>query len=152
MTGLNRVLLTGNLTRDPESRLTPTGTAVCTLRVACSSARKTAEGTWEERPNFFDVEVFGNRAETCKRYLSKGRPVAIDGRLHWSEWQTKEGAKRQSVSIHADYVQFLGPPPSGQRREGADEQPEQPGPAEEGSLITVGADQEGGGEAEDLPF
>jgi single-strand DNA-binding protein len=149
MTGLNRVLLTGNLTRDPESRKTPSGTHVCVLRVACSTARKTADGGWEERPNYFDVEVFGNRAETCARYLAKGRPVAIDGRLHWSEWSTKEGAKRQSVSIHAETVQFLGPPPA---RDPATEQSDGPEQGEEAPLVAVGAGEDGGGDAEDLPF
>jgi len=107
-TNINRVVLTGNLTADPELRNLPTGTAVCKLRVACNTRRKGAGGEWEDKPNYFDVTVWGAQGENSARYLSKGRPVAIDGRLEWREWQDKEGNKRQSVEIIADSVQFLG--------------------------------------------
>src|SRR5947199_8406091 len=109
-TNINRVVLTGNLTRDPELRSTPSGTSVCSLRVACNTRRKDASGEWVDKPNFFDVTVWGAQGENCATYLSKGRPVAIDGRLEWREWQDKEGNKRQSVDIIADNVQFLSSP------------------------------------------
>ncbi|MCA1681447.1 MAG: single-stranded DNA-binding protein, partial [Actinobacteria bacterium] len=106
---INRVILTGNLTRDPELRSTPSGTSVCSLRVACNTRRKDASGQWVDKPNFFDVTVWGGQGENCVQYLSKGRPVAIDGRLEWREWEAKDGSgKRQSVDIVADSVQFLG--------------------------------------------
>ena len=106
---INRVVLVGNLTRDPELRHTPSGTAVCSLRLAVNSRRKDAStGEWGEKPNYFDITVWGNQGESCAQYLSKGRPVAIDGRLEWREWQDKEGNKRQGVDIIADSVQFLG--------------------------------------------
>jgi single-strand DNA-binding protein len=104
---INRVIVTGNLTRDPELRNTPGGTSVCKLRIAVNSSRKTAEGNWEDKPNYFDVTVWGAQGENCATYLSKGRPVAIDGRLDWREWE-QEGQKRQAVEIIADRVQFLG--------------------------------------------
>jgi single-strand DNA-binding protein len=107
-TNINRVVLTGNLTRDPELRSTSGGTAVCSLRVACNTRRKGPSGDWEDKPNYFDVTVWGAQGENCSRFLSKGRPVAIDGRLEWREWEDKEGNKRQSVDIVADAVQFLG--------------------------------------------
>jgi single-strand DNA-binding protein len=109
-TNINRVVLTGNLTRDPELRSIPsTGTPVCSLRVACNTRRKDgASGDWVDKPNYFDVTVFGKQGENVAQYLEKGRPVAIDGRLEWREWQDKEGNKRQSVEIIADSVQFLG--------------------------------------------
>jgi single-strand DNA-binding protein len=107
-TNINRVVLTGNLTRDPELRSTSTGTSVCSLRVACNTRRKGPTGDWEDKPNFFDVTVWGAQGENCARFLSKGRPVAIDGRLEWREWETQDGHKRQSVDIIADAVQFLG--------------------------------------------
>ncbi|MBA3298454.1 MAG: single-stranded DNA-binding protein [Thermoleophilaceae bacterium] len=108
-TNINRVVLTGNLTRDPELRSTPSGTAVCGLRVACNTRRKDASGQWVDKPNYFDVTVWGAQGENCAQYLSKGRPVAIDGRLEWREWEAKDGSgKRQSVDIIADSVQFLG--------------------------------------------
>ena len=108
-TNINRVVLTGNLTADPELRSLPSGTSVCKLRVACNTRRKNGStGEWEDKPNYFDVTVWGAQGENAARYLSKGRPVAIDGRLEWREWETQEGAKRQAIDIIADSVQFLG--------------------------------------------
>ena len=108
-TNINRVVLTGNLTRDPELRSTGSGTAVCSLRVACNTRRRNAAtGDWEDKPNFFDVTVWGAQGENCSRFLSKGRPVAIDGRLEWREWEDQNGNKRQNVEIIAESVQFLG--------------------------------------------
>ena len=117
-TNINRVVLTGNLTRDPELRSLPSGMSVCSLRVACNTRRKNnSTGEWEDKPNFFDVTVWGAQGENCSRFLTKGRPVAIDGRLEWREWTDKEGNNRQSIDIIADAVQFLGgrddAPPSG---------------------------------------
>ncbi len=107
-TNINRVILTANLTKDPELRSLPSGTAVCSLRVACNTRRKGQNGEWEDKPNYFDVTVWGAQGENCARYLSKGRPVAIDGRLEWREWEASDGSKRQSTEIVADSVQFLG--------------------------------------------
>jgi single-strand DNA-binding protein len=109
-TNINRVIITGNLTRDPELRSLPSGTSVCSLRVACNTRRKdSSTGEWVEKPNYFDVTVWGAQGENCARYLSKGRPVAVDGRLEWREWEAKDGSgKRQSIDIIADSVQFLG--------------------------------------------
>ncbi|MGI8413138.1 MAG: single-stranded DNA-binding protein [Solirubrobacteraceae bacterium] len=105
---INRVVLTGNLTRDPELRSTNGGLSICKLGIACNTRRKNgATGEWEEKPNYFRVTVFGRQGESCEQYLKKGRPVAIDGRLEWSEYEV-EGQKRQSVDIIADSVQFLG--------------------------------------------
>jgi single-strand DNA-binding protein len=106
---INRVIITGNLTRDPEIRSTPSGQSVCSLRVACNGRRRNPQTQdWEDAPNYFDVTVWGAQGENCHRYLSKGRPIAVDGRLQWREWSDKEGNKRQSVDIIADSVQFLG--------------------------------------------
>jgi single-strand DNA-binding protein len=108
-TNINRVVLTGNLTRDPELRSTQSGMSVCSLRIASNTRRKNqATGEWEDKPNFFDVTVWGAQGENCARFLSKGRPVALDGRLEWREWEGQDGNKRQSVEIVADAVQFLG--------------------------------------------
>ena len=107
-TNVNVAVITGNLTRDPELRHLESGTAVCKLRVAVNSRRKNASGEWVDKPNYFDVTVWGAQGETCATYLSKGRPVAVQGRLEWREWEAKEGGKRQSVEIIADSVQFLG--------------------------------------------
>ena len=113
---INRVVLVGRLTRDPELRALPSGVSVCGLRVACSSSRKGADGDYREKPNFFDVSAYGGPAESVSRYMRKGSRVAIDGRLEWREWETSDQQKRQAVSIVAETVQFLDSP-GGQRRE-----------------------------------
>ena len=106
---INRVVLVGNLTRDPELRHTPSGTAVCSMRLAVNTRRKGDDGQWTEKPNYFDVTVWGAQGENCARFLSKGRPVAVDGRLRWSSWEDKNGGgKRSKVEIVAQTVQFLG--------------------------------------------
>jgi single-strand DNA-binding protein len=108
-TNINRVVLTGNLTADPELRSLPSGTSVCELRVACNSRRKDqSSGEWVDKPNYFNVKVWGAQGENAARYLSKGRPVALDGRLDWREWEAQDGTKRQTIDIIADSVQFLG--------------------------------------------
>ena len=114
-TNINRVILTGNLTRDPELRSTGGGLAICSLRIATNTRRKDGQsGEWIDKPNYFDVTIFGRQGENAAQYLSKGRPVAVDGRLEWREWQDKEGNNRQSVEIVADSVQFLGGRDEGQ--------------------------------------
>ena len=105
---INRVTMTGNLTRDPELRSTASGTSVCSLRIANNTRRKDANGEWTDRAHYFSVTVFGAQGENCARFLSKGRPIAIDGRLEWREWQAQDGSKRESVEIVAETVQFLG--------------------------------------------
>jgi single-strand DNA-binding protein len=106
---INRVVLTGNLTADPELRSTPGGATMARLRLAVNTRRRNpSSGAWEEKPNYFDVTVWGAQAENCKTYLSKGRPVAVDGRLEWREFEAKDGSKRQAVEIIAESVQFLG--------------------------------------------
>jgi single-strand DNA-binding protein len=104
---LNRVCLIGNLTRDPELRNTPSGMSVCSLRLAVNTRRKEGD-EWVEKPNYFDVTVWGRQGESAAQYLAKGRPCAIDGRLEWREWEAQDGTKRQAVEIVADSVQFLG--------------------------------------------
>lgn len=106
---INRVIVTGNLTSDPQINTLPSGTNVCDLRIAVNGRRKDNEsGQWVDKPNYFNVKVWGAQGDNAAKYLSKGRPVAIDGRLDWREWTDKEGNKRQSVDIIADTVQFLG--------------------------------------------
>jgi single-strand DNA-binding protein len=97
---INRVVLVGRLTRDPELRTLPSGTSVCGLRIACNSSRRDPDGGgYVERPNFFDVSVYGAPAESVNLYTRKGGRVAIDGRLEWREWETADQQKRQAVSV-----------------------------------------------------
>jgi single-strand DNA-binding protein len=150
---INRVVLVGRLTRDPELRALPSGTSVCGLRIACNSSHRDADGELIERPNYFDVSVYGAPGESVSRYMHRGSRVAIDGRLEWREWETAEHERRQAVSIVADTVQFLDGP--GERRLDAGEQ--EPSGDREGEttagedgreLVGVGA----GVEHDDLVF
>jgi single-strand DNA-binding protein len=148
-TNINRVVLTGNLTRDPELRSTPSGTSVCGLRIACNTRRKDASGQWVDKPNYFDVTVWGAQGENCAQYLSKGRPVAVDGRLEWREWEAKDGSgKRQSVDIIADSVQFLGSRDGGEEN-GSRFQAQSDVPADTADFQSAPA---GGGSDDDIPF
>jgi single-strand DNA-binding protein len=150
-TNINRVVLTGNLTRDPELRSTPSGTSVCSLRVACNTRRKDASGEWVDKPNYFDVTVWGAQGENCATYLSKGRPVAVDGRLEWREWEDQNGNKRQAVDIIADSVQFLGGrDDAGGGGNGSRFTPQADVPADMGDFQPAPA--AGGGSDDDIPF
>ncbi len=150
-TNINRVVLTGNLTRDPELRSTPGGTSVCSLRVACNTRRKDPSGEWVDKPNFFDVTVWGAQGENCAQYLSKGRPVAIDGRLEWREWEAKDGSgKRQSIDIVADSVQFLGSREGGGEENGSRFTPQSDVPADTADFQSAPAG--GGTSDDDIPF
>jgi single-strand DNA-binding protein len=109
---LNKVLLMGNLTRDPEVKYTPKGTAVCDLGIAINDTYKAQDGTIKETVTFVDVEVWGRTAENCKQYLTKGRPVFVEGQLRLDTWE-QEGQKRSKMKVRADRVQFLGGGPGG---------------------------------------
>ena len=104
---LNRVTLVGRLTRDPETRHLPSGDAICSIRLAVSSRQRDENGQWGDKPNYFDVTVFGRQAETASNYLSKGRRIGVDGRLSWREWQAQDGSRRQSVEVIANDLFFL---------------------------------------------
>lgn len=107
MADLNRVTLIGRLTRDPELRHTASGDAVCSLRIAVNARARDENGNWGDRPNFFDVVIFGRQAENASTYLSKGRRVGVDGRLQWREWQAQDGTRRQTVEIVASDLTYL---------------------------------------------
>lgn len=150
---VNVVVITGNLTKDPELRHTGGGTAVCELRVAVNSRRKNGQtGEWEDKPNYFDVVVWGAQGENCANYLSKGRPVAVEGRLDWSEWEAKDGSgKRQKVQIVANSVQFLGSRDgSGGGEGGGFSSPSSDVPTDSSDF--AGATAGGGGADDDIPF
>lgn len=105
---INRVVISGNLTRDPELRATAGGTSVLKLGVAVNDRRKSQQtGEWEDVPNFVDVTIFGARAEALSRFLAKGSKVAIEGKLRWSQWETQQGDKRSKLEVVADEIEFL---------------------------------------------
>ena len=101
---INRVTISGNLTSDPELR-EAASMSVCQMRIASNSSRKTQAGEWEDKPNYFDVIVWGQAGINCSKLLTKGQRVTVDGRLDWSEWE-KDGVKRQAVKIVANQVEF----------------------------------------------
>jgi single-strand DNA-binding protein len=152
---INVVVITGNLTQDPELRHTGGGTAVCELRVAVNSRRKDGStGEWVDKPNYFNVTVWGAQGENCANYLSKGRPVAVEGRLDWREWETKDGGgKRQAVQIVANSVQFLGSRDSGGNGNGGGGfTPQSDTPADPSDFDAAPAGGGGGGSDDDIPF
>lgn len=114
MQDINTVAITGNLTRDPELKQTQGG-SVCRMRVA-NNGRKKDGDQWVDAPNYFDVIVWGAQGENAAQYLSKGRKVAITGKLRWREWESEQG-KRQVVEIHADNVAFIGGREQGQQQQ-----------------------------------
>jgi single-strand DNA-binding protein len=126
---INRVVMVGRLTRDVELRSLPSGRSVASLRIACNSSRKDGDQT-TERPNYFDVTVYGAPAESVARYTGKGSRVGVDGRLEWREWENSEQQRRQAVSIVADVVQFL------------DGRGERAGHEESGEDVSGGGDRE----------
>jgi single-strand DNA-binding protein len=151
---VNVVVITGNLTRDPELRSTGGGTSVCELRVAVNSRRKDQSGQWVDKPNYFDVTVWGAQGENCATYLSKGRPVAVEGRLDWREWEAKDGSgKRQKVQIIANSVQFLGSRDGGGNGNGFTPSSDVPADTSDFEGAAAGAGPGGGGGADDdIPF
>ncbi|MGC1165171.1 MAG: single-stranded DNA-binding protein [Solirubrobacterales bacterium] len=156
------MVITGNLTQDPELRHIGGGTAVCELRVAVNTRRKNGQtNEWEDKPNYFNVTVWGAQGENCATYLAKGRPVAVEGRLDWREWEAKDGSgKRQAVQIVANSVQFLGSRDGGGQTGGngggGDFTPSSDVPADtsdfEGAPAGGGGGGGGGSSEDDIPF
>ena len=127
MGSLNRVFLMGNLTRDPQVRKTPSGSAVSDLGVAVSDSYTNKSGEKVETTCFADVVVWGRQAETCGQFLAKGSAVVVEGRLEYDQWETQQGEKRSRLRVRADRVQFIGRP----ARPGATESEGRKAPAAE---------------------
>lgn len=151
MQDVNVITLVGRLTRDPELRHTPSGTSICSLRLAYSTSRKDAAGAWTDKSNYVDIAVWGNQGEACANNLSKGRQVCVKGRLEWREWDAQDGTKRQAHEIVADQVQFLG-------SKGGDGDGSGGGYSESsssgsgGGYSAAGADADFQGSDDDIPF
>jgi single-strand DNA-binding protein len=106
---INRVVLTGNLTRDAELKQTGGGMAIVKMRLAVNDRRKNAStGQWEDSPNYIDVTMFGARGEALSRFLSKGKQIAVEGKLRWHEWESAAGEKRSGIEVVADDIELLG--------------------------------------------
>ena len=123
---LNKVLLIGNLTRDPELRYVPSGTAVATFTLAVNRVYKGQDGEKKEETSFIKIVVWGRRAEVCGEYLAKGSPVFVEGRLQSRNWETQDGQKRSTTEVIADNVQFLRGAGTGEKGKGAAQKNEAP--------------------------
>lgn len=108
MPNLNKVLLMGNLTRDPELRVTPKGTSVCAFGLAVNRVFRTEGAESQEETTFVDVEAWGKQAELISKYVSKGNPLFVEGRLRLDSWESKEGDKRSKMKVVLENMQFLG--------------------------------------------
>lgn len=111
----NKIIVVGNLGRDPEIRYTPQGTSVCTFSIASNERRKDRAGEQQDITTWFKVTVWGKQAETVSKYLSKGRSVYVEGRLHVDEWTDKEGKPRHTLEITASDVHFIDSGNAGER-------------------------------------
>lgn len=152
MANLNKVMLMGNLTRDPEVRYTPKGTAVGDLGIAVNRRVSDGNGNWTDETTFVDVTVWGSNAENAQKYLSKGRGVFVEGRLQMDTWEDKQsGQKRSKLKVVAEVLQFLPDGKGGQQRSGGGggqssrsaEPPQGGSPAEPGDYPD---------EEDDIPF
>jgi single-strand DNA-binding protein len=159
MANFNKVLLMGNLTRDPEVRYTPKGTAVATLGLAVNEYYTTAAGEQKEETIFVDIDVWGRQAETAGQYLAKGRPVFVEGRLRLDSWDDKEtGQKRSKLKVVALRIQFLGAPRGGAEFKDeppGEERPSRPGPARVAKPSPASAPEEeppSGSGDDNIPF
>jgi single-strand DNA-binding protein len=154
---LNKVLLMGNLTRDPEVKYTPKGTAVGDLAIAINDSYKAQDGTIKETVTYVDIEVWGRQAETCKQYLTKGRPIFVEGQLRLDQWETPQGEKKSRMKVRADRVQFLGGSPGGSARTGGGGEQRSSSAADSGRTAarpasTVSEDRPPLPDDDDIPF
>jgi len=148
MASFNKVILAGNLTRDPELRYTPKGTAIARLGIACNRKWNSETGEMKEEVTFVDVDAFGKTAETIGQYLKKGRPILIEGRLRYDTWEDKQsGQKKSKLGVVLESFQFLDS--GGGRGEGAAPAPSRPAPP---APAPEGGDAEPPAEHDDVPF
>lgn len=150
MASFNKVILMGNLTRDPELRQTPSGAKVAELRLAVSETWRDKNGQPKEVTCFVDVVVWEKLAELCQQYLAKGRPVLVEGRLQMDEWKNQQGEARSKLRVRADTVKFVGPAPKQDEPHGGASAAPAPAPAAE----TFSGDERGdlSHDEEHLPF
>jgi single-strand DNA-binding protein len=151
MASFNKVILVGNLTRDPELRYTPKGTAIAKIGLAVNRVWTNEAGDKKEEVTFVDVDVFGRTAENVGQYMRKGRPILIEGRLRLDQWDDKQtGQKKSKLGVVAETVQFLGSPTGG--AEGAT--PAAPRAARPSAAAPAAEPVEGDGppESDDVPF
>ena len=123
---INKVIVSGNLTRDAELRTTASGNPVCSFGVAVNDRRRNSQGEWEDYANFVDCQLFGRRAEAIAQYLTKGTKVAVEGRLHYSSWEDRNGGGRRSkLEVYVDELEFMSGRSSAQNGAGGQQMQQQ---------------------------
>lgn len=150
MANYNRVILLGNLTRDPQLRYTPSGTAVSDIGLAVKDRHKNSSGEWVEEPVFVDVTLWARTAEVASEYLSKGSPVLIEGRLKFDSWETSDGQKRSKLRVVCERMQMLGSRGGGGQAPRQDSEYSQPAPSPEACEAPPPGPAAGG--SDDIPF
>ena len=151
MSGFNKVILLGNLTRDPELKYLPNNTAVCEFGLAINREWKNADGQKQEEVCFVDVAAFGRPAEVIKQYMAKGRKLLVEGRLKYESWTAQDGTKRNKLRVVAEGFQFIGDKPGGQG--GAHESPPTDDKdARKGRVVDAVTDYVGGQDDSSIPF
>lgn len=140
---INHVVLTGNLTRDAELKVSPSGVSVLEVGIAVNDRIKRGD-EWVDRPNFFDVIVFGKRAESLTPLLTRGLKVTVEGKLRWSSWETQDGQKRSRVQVIAENVEFMGRPAGAAANDQPASAPDYTPPAKSGTWE--------GNSDDDIPF
>jgi single-strand DNA-binding protein len=149
MASFNKVILVGNLTRDPELRYTPKGTAIARLGIACNRKWKSETGELKEEVTFVDVDAFGKTAETIAQYLKKGRPILMEGRLKYDTWEDKQtNQKKSKLGVVLESFQFIDS--GGGRGEGGGPAPSRPATPSSPAPEPVAGD--GPPESDDVPF
>lgn len=146
---LNKALIAGNLTRDPEQKALPSGMAVCSFSVATNRVWKDKDGNKQESADYHNIVVFGRQAETCGQYLKKGQQVLVEGRIQTRSWDGQDGVKRYRTEIVADRVQFGPKSGGGGASSQSDTEAPQSAPNDDGGQIDYPEDEIN---PEDIPF
>ena len=153
MASYNKVILVGNLTRDPELRYTPKGMAIAKIGLAVNRNWTNEAGEKKEEVTFVDVDIFGRTAENVAQYMKKGRPILIEGRLRLDQWDDKQtGQKRSKLGVVAETVQFLGSPAGGGGGEGGEAAPRRSAPAASAPAPSSAAEPDMPPPDDDVPF
>jgi single-strand DNA-binding protein len=153
MASFNKVILVGNLTRDPELRYTPKGTAIAKIGLAVNRVWTSESGEKKEEVTFVDVDVFGRTAENVGQYMRKGRPILIEGRLRLDQWDDKQtGQKKSKLGVVAETVQFLGSPTGGATEGGAPARPARSAAAAASAPAAEPVEGDAPPESDDVPF
>ena len=152
MANFNKVILAGNLTRDPQLSYLPSNTPVCEFGLAINRKWKSQTGDMKDETCFVDMRAYGRQAETLNQYMNKGKPLLVEGRLKFDQWQGKEGERRSKLYVVVEGFQFLGAPSGGQRGPGGPPPGRTAEPVRSGGMDEMPPVEEAAPAGEDIPF